>query len=127
MNNGMIFRTKNNIFSIILLFSLNVLIAQNETKPNMNPSFWDNVSFGGGIGLSFGNNITNVALSPTAIYRFNDHVASGLSLFGNYTSSKNNFSAFTYGGSILTLVNPIEEFQISAEFPSCFVIPRASI
>ena len=78
-------------------------------------SFWSQVRYGGGIGLSFGRESVQIGLSPSAICQVNDYTALGLGL--NYTYSKiydTRFSAF--GGSIIGLVNPVPPLQISAEF-----------
>lgn len=78
-------------------------------------SFWSNVRYGGGIGLSFGQESIQIGLAPSAIYQVNDYTALGLGL--NYTYSKifdTRFSAF--GGSVIGLVNPVPPLQLSAEF-----------
>lgn len=78
-------------------------------------SFWSRVRYGGGIGLSFGQESVQIGLAPSAIYQVNDYAAFGLGL--NYTYSKiydTKFSAF--GGSLIGLVNPIPALQLSAEF-----------
>jgi hypothetical protein len=36
------------------------------------------VQFGGGVGLGFGSNYTDISLAPSAIYNFNEYVALGL-------------------------------------------------
>ncbi len=77
--------------------------------------FWQKVQFGGGIGLSFGSGYSDISLSPSAIYNINETLAIGLSLQGGYISSKNYYKSYTYGGSILGLINPIPEIQLSAE------------
>jgi len=84
------------------------------------PSFWSQVRYGGGVGLSFGNESVQIGLSPSAIYQVNDYAALGLGL--NYTYSKifdTRFSAF--GGSVLGLVNPIPALQLSGEFEQLYV------
>jgi len=83
-------------------------------------NFWSQVRYGGGIGLSFGNESVQIGLTPSAIYQVNEHVALGLGL--NYTYSKifdTKFSA--YGGSIIGLVNPIPALQVSGEFEQLYV------
>jgi hypothetical protein len=83
-------------------------------------SFWSNVRYGGGVGLSFGNESVQIGLSPSAIYQVNNYAAVGLGL--NYTYSKifdTRFSAI--GGSIIGLVNPIPALQLSGEFEQAYV------
>ncbi len=79
--------------------------------------FWKHVQFGGGINLSFGNNVTNLGLSPSALYNFSDSFSAGLGV--SYLYTKNKFygtSANVYGGSLITLFNPFKSGQLSAEF-----------
>ena len=86
-------------------------MAQNPTSRGQ---FWDRVRFGGGIGLGFTNGGFNGSIAPSAIYQVTDEFATGVSLSFNY--AKFNDSKFlAYGGSILTLYNPIPFLQLSAE------------
>jgi hypothetical protein len=90
-----------------------VLSAQ-MTAPSKN-DFWKKVQFGGGIGASFGSGYTDVTLAPGAIYNFNPIVAAGVGLQGSYIRVKNNYESYIYGGSLIGLVNPLEQLQLSAE------------
>jgi hypothetical protein len=83
--------------------------AQEATNP-----FWQKVQFGGGLGISFGNGNFSGTISPSAIYNFNDYFSMGPSLIFSYQSS-NFFNSTLYGGSWITLFNPIREIQLSAE------------
>jgi hypothetical protein len=95
---------------------LGALIAGcSEMSAQDKSEFWSRVRFGGGIGASFGNGYTDVTLAPGAIYQFNDYVAAGVSLQGSYIQQKNFYDSWIYGGSIVTLFNPIPEIQLSAE------------
>ena len=109
---------KNNLL-VIFLFSTIFTYAQNDNGPK----FWDNVHFGGGFGLGFGSNQTTIAISPSAIYEFNHMIALGLG--GSYLYAKNgNLKSNVYGASIISLFNPIEEIQLSAEFEQLFVTQK---
>ncbi|MDR7208436.1 hypothetical protein [Flavobacterium piscis] len=100
---------------LICLFS-NVMNAQDENNViDNNTQFWDKVQFGGGLGLGFGSGYTDISVMPSAIYNVNEIVAVGLGLQFGYLSSKNYYNSYVYGGSILGLVNPIPEIQLSAE------------
>ncbi|MGB0896183.1 MAG: alpha-ketoglutarate decarboxylase [Flavobacteriaceae bacterium] len=99
------------IFTFFVGFYSIILNAQ-ETKSD----FWNKVSFGGGVAVGFGNDYTNIAVSPSGIYQFNDQIALGVGLSGNYSSRKDYFEATVFGGGILGLFNPIEELQLSVEF-----------
>lgn len=89
-----------------------VAIAQNQGIKN---DFWNNVRFGGGLGLGFTNGGFNGSIAPSAIYQFNEQFATGISL--NFSYSKfNDDKLLAYGGSVLSLYNPIPYIQLSVEF-----------
>lgn len=107
--------SKSNLTFLLILFS-GVLFSQNQaitTKPINN--FWENVQFGGGFGLNIGSGFTDITLAPSGIYNFNQSFSLGIGLQGSYVSSKNNFSSVIYGLSLISLINPIEEIQLSVE------------
>ena len=76
--------------------------------------FWDQVRFGGGIGLGLNNGGFNASVSPSAIYQFNQQFAAGASLNFNYAKFQ-DARQIAYGGSILSLYNPIPYLQLSVE------------
>ena len=81
---------------------------------NATNDFWSKVRYGGGLGLGFGNNSFNIAVAPSAIYQANDYFAAGIGLSFNYFKFVD--SKFTaYGGSLLSLFNPIRPVQLSIE------------
>jgi len=91
--------------------------SQKTEKKEQKEDFWKHVQFGGGVDLALGNNVTNIGLSPSAIYNFSNKFSAGLSLSYSYNSNKYyNTSANIYGGSILALFNPFRGAQLSAEF-----------
>ena len=98
----------------ILLATLNFIFSFAQNSIN-NADFWNNVRFGGGIGLGFSNNSFNGSISPSAIYQFNDQIAVGTSLNFNYAKF-NEDKFLAYGGSVLSLFNPIPQLQLSTEF-----------
>ncbi|SFW46850.1 alpha-ketoglutarate decarboxylase [Cellulophaga fucicola] len=111
---------KNNyFFSKILVFS--ILITAFTTnkatsqRTNSSSNFWDNVHFGGGLGVGFGNDSFNAAVSPSAIYQVNQMFAVGTGLSFNY-SKYGDSKLIAYGASALTLFNVIPQIQLSAEF-----------
>lgn len=104
--------------SIILLINIQVISSQNDDKNK----FWDYVQFGGGLNLSFGNDITNIGVAPSAIYNFSDQFSAGIGI--SYLYAKNNdidISLNAYGGSLISLFNPSEEIQLSAEYEKTLV------
>jgi hypothetical protein len=97
------------VFTGLILCCMSFGYAQQQRS-----DFWQNVRFGGGIGLGFGNEYFSIALSPGAVYQVSDKFATGLGLNFNY--SKIDQSEFTaYGFSWLNFFNPIPPIQLSAE------------
>lgn len=93
------------------------LTAQNDSSglPQEDENFWSNVRFGGSLGLNFGNGGFLGALAPSAIYDFNKTFSAGVGLSGAYTS-QNNFTATSLGGSLIGMLRPIKEIQLSSEY-----------
>ncbi len=92
-----------------------------ETSEDKKKSkFWKKVRFGGGVGLNFGNNFTAFALTPTAIYSFNEQFSLGAGIGYRYTKN-NDFKNNVYSVSTLGLYNPISQLQLSSEFEYLFV------
>jgi hypothetical protein len=77
--------------------------------------FWKDVRFGGGIGLGFGNNTFNLAVSPSAIYQVNSNFATGAGLNLNYSKFGDN-KLVAYGASFINLYNAAQWLQLSGEF-----------
>ena len=99
---------------LVSLFS-NLTIAQDQNNVTDTNQFWKKVQFGGGLGLGIGSGYTDISVMPSAIYNVNEVVAVGMGLQFGYLSSKNYYNSYVYGGSVITLVNPIPEIQLSAE------------
>ncbi len=89
-------------------------------------NFWSKVRYGGGLGLGFGNNSFNAAVSPSAIYQANPYFAIGTGLSFNYSKFRDS-RLTAYGGSLISLVNPIREIQLSAEFEQLRVNQRLEL
>ncbi|MDG2433901.1 hypothetical protein [Flavobacterium sp.] len=104
------------ILIVFILFVSNNLTAQQRTfSSNPAADFWNKVQFGGGFGLSLGSGYTDISIAPSAIYNFNEYVSMGVGLQYTYASQRNFYTSNLYGGSIIALVNPIPEIQLSAE------------
>lgn len=101
---------------ILFLFflGLNSSISFAQYSGN-GPDFWDKARYGGSVGLGFTNNGFNGSISPSVIYQFNNHFAAGSSLSLNYAKFNDN-KFLAYGGSILSLYNPIPQLQFSSEY-----------
>ena len=108
-------RVRRTIWILLIVFLFNVENVSAQVSGNTKSEFWRHVQFGGGVGVSIGSGYTDVTLAPGAIYNFNDYFALGLGLQGSYVKVKNEYNATIYGGSILALLNPIEQIQLSAE------------
>lgn len=104
---------KSILFTLTILFAFVTFLNAQETKPKS--EFWKKVQFGGGFGLGFSGNGTNISVAPSAIYNVNSKFAIGTSLQYNYAKFKGFYNSHMYGGSIIGLVNPIQEIQLSAE------------
>lgn len=99
---------KHKILSLVFLIGFSCL------SQNTPGDLWSNVRFGGGMGIGFTNGGFNGSLSPSAIYRFNDRFATGAGIGFNYAKF-NDDTLLAYGGSILSLYNPIPNIQFSGE------------
>lgn len=99
----------------LCVVGLSLAFYTSAQNPNAKSDFWNHVRFGGGLGLGFTEGGFNASISPSAIYQFNDQFASGVSLTFNYAKYRDD-KRLAYGGSILSLYNPVRFLQLSAEF-----------
>jgi long-subunit fatty acid transport protein len=118
---------KNIISTFLIILFAQTLNAQQS-------DFWSKVQFGGGLGLNFGNGVTDVSISPSAIYNANKYLAYGIGLKAGYAAEENLYKSTQFGGSLIGLVNLIEEIQLSLElettrvsttFNPIFTLPKA--
>jgi len=117
------------ISMLIFICSISSAELQAQEAPS---TFWQNVRFGGGVGLSFGNGFFSGTLAPSAIYDFNDQFSAGVGLNGTYNKLKATDQNFGYestifGGSLLTLFNVIPEIQLSGEFEQLYVTRKYDV
>ena len=112
-----VFSLQKNTF-LILFISLISLSAfsQNSTPVSQGSDFWQQVRFGGGLGLGFGNGIFSATVAPSAIYDFNPQFSAGISLNYTYFNDDDFFKSTIVGGSFIGLYNPWHEIQLSTEF-----------
>jgi hypothetical protein len=104
------------LLSIVFLFGLKREIYAQEIQVHTPKSdFLTHVQFGGGLGLSAGNGYADIMVAPSAIYNFNNTISAGLGMQYNYVKQRNLYSANMYGGSVIALINAMEELQISTE------------
>ena len=70
--------------------------------------------FGGGLGLSFGQDAFQIGISPSALYQANEYLGIGVGL--NYTHAKfNDYKLNAWGGSLIGLATPVPFLQLSAD------------
>jgi len=107
--------SKNYLKTILILafFSFNISTLKAQESQD---SFWNNVRFGGGLGLSFGNGFFSGTIAPSAIYEFNNQFAAGVGLNATYAKRQNWFKSTILGASVISLYSHIEALQLSAEF-----------
>ena len=115
---------KNTRLSICLMFCCVIIggfspfdVLAQETNSQTSPenNFWNSVRFGGSLGLNFGNRSFTGIIAPSAVYDFNNYISGGIGLNAAY-AKQNEFKTTSLGGSVLTLINPINFIQLSAEF-----------
>ncbi len=115
---------------LVLFLSLGFLSFGQETQKTKEvetvkkkSDFWKNVRVGGGFGLNFGNNVTTIAVNPTAVYDFNQKFSLGGSL--GYTYSKSgDFKSNVFTASVLSIYAPFQNFEFSGELEQLFVNSR---
>jgi len=113
------------VFLLLILTQYTVFSQADESskkEESKKSEFWNKVRFGGGINIGFSDRSTNIGVSPSAIYQFNDKVAAGMSVSFGYSSfERNDAKQFNYGTSAIFLYNPFRELQLSAELEQTFV------
>ncbi len=112
--NGFLRLIKTVLF-IVLWFTCDTSFSQEVNQEKQKSVFWEKVQFGGGFGLGFGSGFTNISVAPSAIYNVNKYFSAGLGLQYSYLKQKNFYSSSQYGASVIGLVNPVEEIQLSVE------------
>lgn len=113
-------KMKSSLYNIgflafIILFSTSIIAQQKPLPKAKTNAFWERVNFGGGFGLSIGNNFTNITIAPSGIYNFNDYFALGTGLQYSYLKEKNSYTSNIIGASLIGLYSPIEKIQLSLE------------
>ena len=117
--------TFHSIFGTLALVIITLVFTQPLCAQGGRSGFWGDVQYGGGLGLGISRDYTNVLVAPSAIYQLNDYFSTGVGLMGSFVKSKNNFaesfSSKILGGSLIGLVNPLENIQLSAELEQMHV------
>lgn len=77
----------------------------------------DKVYFGGGFGLSTGNNVTNVSLSPQVGYKITSRLSAGVGISYQYVNFKTvDATLSNYGWSLFSRFNITQQFFAYTEF-----------
>ncbi|MEM1001226.1 MAG: alpha-ketoglutarate decarboxylase [Bacteroidota bacterium] len=105
---------------IALVLGCNMKIMS-QSLNNNEPNFWDNVRFGGSLGLGFGDGYFNGTITPSAVYDFNRYVSVGTAVNFSYVYERDFFESYVVGISLFGLFNPIPEIQLSVEPQQSFV------
>ena len=114
---------KKTVFILVILsFCFQNIIAQKAES-----DFWNQVRYGGGFGLNFGDGFFSATIAPSAIYEFDKNFSLGLGLNATFNNQKNVYKSTILGGSIVGLYNVIREIQISAEFEQLNVNRRYNV
>jgi hypothetical protein len=117
--------TREKLNRFILLITVSMICVSSQVSAQQLPEhksvFWQNVQFGGGLSLNFGNGFFAGNISPIGVYRFNQYISTGVGLNFAYTSERDFYETFVVGGSVLGFFNPIREIQLSSEFQQLYV------
>ncbi|WP_396173211.1 hypothetical protein [Flavobacterium sp.] len=114
------FKAVTKMLLFIVLFGIPTLVFSQQDSSYVGvqqpkSDFWRHVQFGGGFGLSMGNDFTNITVAPIAIYNFNEKFAFGTALQYSYINQENFYKSNVFGGSLIGLFNPIPQIQLSLE------------
>ena len=115
--------TKKMLFVLVI----NLFYFQNFYGQDVKNDFWENVSYGGGFGLNFGDGFFSATLAPSAIYNVNEKFSFGLGLSATFNNQKSVYKSTILGGSLIALYNIIPEIQISSEFEQLNVNRRYNV
>lgn len=116
------FYKKTPIILLVSLFCFQTITAQKNKD-----DFWNNVRYGGGLGLNFGDGFFSGTIAPSAIYEFNHNFALGLGINATFNNQKGLYKSNILGGSLISLFNVINEVQISAEYEQLHVNRRYDV
>lgn len=115
-----IFKKMRILFSIMIALTAHSYLVAQTTSGTAESDFFDHVRFGGSLGASFSDNGFGIFLAPKAVYDFNQFTSAGVGVAGSYTSI-DEFSASSFSGSVIGLLRPIANIQLSAEFEENYV------
>ncbi len=108
------------IMGLLLIVGVTAVQAQyrapkSNSYSKQNSSFTDRLYFGGGGGLSGGNQYLNVSVSPLVGYKFTESFSSGLQLTYQYVKFA-NASANNFGGGPFANYVIAKKFMIYSQY-----------
>ena len=106
------------VLGLFLYSSHAHLVAQETQVPKR--AFWEDVRFGGSLGLNFSDGYFSGFIAPKAVYDFNTYTSAGVGIAGSYNNTS-RYSSHTVGASAIGLLRPFNPLQISAEFEEHYV------
>ena len=108
------------VIFVLLIASFAATSSVSAQNSSPEDSFWSNVRFGGGVGATFSNGNFSGYLAPKAVYDFNRYTSAGVGIAGSYTDAS-RYSAYSLAGSVIGLLRPMQNIQLSAEFEENYV------
>ncbi len=113
---------KRKILLTLLIFCNLTFFYAQQAKSKQKSDFWKHVQLGGGLTLDFGNRTTNLGIAPSVLYNFNEKISAGIGISYLYSKHRDYASAVnSYGGSIISLYNPVKGLQISGEYEHTYL------
>ena len=110
------------VFKSVLAVTFILCFGSIHAQEKGGSDFWNDVQFGGGIGVSVGSDFTDISLAPSAIYNFNEYFAAGVGLQGSFVKVRtrepyyDGYKSYIYGGSLIGLFTPIEGMPEWAQY-----------
>ena len=107
--------------TIICLSILSIHGQDNKSE------FLSHIRYGGGFGLNISNGFFSITVAPSAIYEFDKNRSLGIGLNATFNNQKNVSKSTILGGSLISLYNPTQNIQLSAEFEQLNVNRRYNV
>lgn len=107
---------------VMLIFSANIIKAQEADNTDTKGDFKSRLFFGGGFGLQFGS-VTLVEISPLAGYKITPKLSAGISpsyKYYKYNAYYGNVKTNVFGGSIFARYSIFENVFAHVEYESLF-------
>lgn len=104
------------VATLFLAIFFTSAFAQKEVDFDDDPSFFDRVYFGGGLGFSSDSYATFISLSPIVGYMITSNLSAGVGVQYQYIKYRNvDINDNTFGGNLFTRYN-IQQFFLQGEY-----------